>query len=60
MFTIFRSKEVAKMQRLQEANQSNRDNLNNVRREASRHFRNKKNDYLKDKFDELETNIRLV
>jgi len=25
------------------------DNLNNVRREASRHFRNKKKEYLKDK-----------
>jgi hypothetical protein len=60
MFTIFRSKEVAKMQWLQDPNQSNIDNLNNVRYETSRHFRNKKNDYLKDKFDELETNIRLV
>jgi len=58
MFTIFRSKKVAKMQWLQDPNQSNIDNLNNVRREASRHFRNKKNEYLKDKFDELETNIR--
>ena len=46
------------MQWLQDPNQSNIDNLNNVRREASRHFRNKKNEYLKDKFDELETNIR--
>jgi hypothetical protein len=26
----------------------NKDNLNNVRREASRHFRNKKREYLKD------------
>jgi hypothetical protein len=28
-------------------NQSNVDNLNNVRRDASRHFRNKKKEYLK-------------
>jgi hypothetical protein len=32
----------AKMQRLQNAKQSNVDNLNNIIREASRHFRNKK------------------
>jgi len=31
-----------KMQRLQDPTQSNVDNLNNVAREASRHFRNKK------------------
>jgi hypothetical protein len=30
--------------------------LNNVRREASRHFRNKKKEYLKAKTNELETN----
>jgi hypothetical protein len=34
------------MQWLQDPNQSNEDNLNNVRREASRHFRNKKKEYL--------------
>ena len=32
------------------------DNLSNVRREASRHFRNKKKAYLKAKIEELETN----
>jgi hypothetical protein len=31
-------------------------NLNNVRREASRHFRNKERKYLKDKINELATN----
>jgi hypothetical protein len=36
----------------------NGDNLNNVRREASRHFRNKKREYLKDKINELETNSK--
>jgi len=38
--------------------QSNVDNLNNVRCEASRHFRNKKKAYLKGKFEELETKVR--
>jgi len=32
----------AKMQWLQDPSQSKADNLNNVRREANRHFRNKK------------------
>jgi retron-type reverse transcriptase len=32
----------------------NEDNLVNVRQEASRHFRNKKREYLKDKINELE------
>jgi len=35
------------------SNQSNVDNLNNVIHEASRHFRNKKKEYLKAKIDEL-------
>jgi hypothetical protein len=38
-----------KLQWLWEPNQSNVDNLNNVRREASRHFGNKKKEYLKAK-----------
>ena len=46
------------MQWLQDPNQSHVDNLNNVRRGASGHYRNKKKEYLKDKFDELVTNIR--
>jgi hypothetical protein len=37
------------------ANRNNVDNLNNVRCEASRHFRNKKKQYLKAKIDELRT-----
>jgi hypothetical protein len=36
----------------------NEDNLSNVRREASRHFRNKKRDYLKDKINENESNSK--
>jgi hypothetical protein len=46
------------MQWLQNPNQSNVDNLNNVRCEVSRHFRNKKKEYLKAKLNELETNSK--
>ena len=37
----------------------NVDTLNNVRREASRHFRNKKKAYLKAKIEDLETNSKI-
>ena len=47
------------MQWVQDPSQSSVDNLNNVRREASRHFRNKKDEYLKAKIDELKTNIKI-
>jgi hypothetical protein len=46
----------AKLQWLQNPNQINRDTLQNVRRETSRIFRNKKREYLKGKINELETN----
>jgi hypothetical protein len=36
----------------------NEDNLSNVRWEASRHFRNKKMEYFKDKINELELNSK--
>jgi len=42
------------MQWFQVPNQSNVDNLNVVRLEASRQFRNKKEEHLKAKIDELE------
>jgi len=45
----------AKMQWVQDPSQSNVDNLNNVRRDASRHIKNKKKAYLKAKIEELET-----
>jgi hypothetical protein len=51
-------KKQAKMQWLQNPNQRNVDNLNNVRREASRHFRKEKKECLKDKINELETNSK--
>jgi hypothetical protein len=34
-------------------------NLNNVKRDASRHFRNKKKAYLKAKIEELEANSKI-
>jgi len=40
-----------KMQWVQNPSQSNVDNPNNVRREASRQFRDKKEEYLKNKID---------
>jgi len=49
----------AKMQWVQDPSQSNIDDVNNVRYEASRHFRNKKQEYLKTKIEELETNRRV-
>jgi hypothetical protein len=36
----------------------NGDNLNNVRREASRYFRNKKREYLKDSINDLVRNSK--
>jgi hypothetical protein len=36
----------------------NKSNLNNMRCEISRHFKNKKREYLKDKITELATNIK--
>jgi hypothetical protein len=48
----------AKIEWLQNPNQNNGDNLHSLRREASRHFKNKKNEYLKAKINELETNSK--
>jgi len=47
------------MQWIQDPSQSNVDILNNVRREVSRHFRNKKKTYLRAKIEELETNSKI-
>jgi len=49
----------AKIQWVQDPSQSNVDNLNNVRREVSRHFRNKKKAYVRAKIEELETNNKI-
>jgi hypothetical protein len=48
----------AKLQWLQDPSVVNEENLRNVRREANIHFRNKKTEYLKDKFNELESNSK--
>jgi hypothetical protein len=50
----------AKVQWLQDPSEINGDNLNNVRREASRHFRDKEKEYLKDKINELATNSKIA
>ena len=47
------------MQWFQDPNHSNVDNLNNLVQEASRHFKNKKKEYLIAKTDELESNRKI-
>jgi len=49
----------AKIQWLQDPSKSNVDNLNNVRHKASRHFRNKKREYLKAEIEGLGTNSKI-
>ena len=49
----------AKMQWMHDPSRGNVNNLNNVRHDASRHFRNKKKAYLKVKIEELETNSKI-
>ena len=49
----------AKMQWIQDPSRSNVDNLDNVRCNASRHFRNKQKVYLIAKIEELETNSKV-
>jgi hypothetical protein len=48
----------AKLQWLRDPSELNGDNLKNVRRETSRHFRNKIIEYLKGKINELATNSK--
>jgi hypothetical protein len=48
----------AKLQWLRDPSEVNEDNLSNVTREASRHFRNKKREYLKDKINELQSDSK--
>jgi chemotaxis methyl-accepting protein methylase len=44
------------LQWLQDPSELNGDNLNTVKRENSRHFKNKKREYLKDRINEFATN----
>jgi hypothetical protein len=48
----------AKLQCLQDPSEINGDNLRIVRHEASKYFRNKRREYLKDKINELATNSK--
>jgi hypothetical protein len=43
---------------LQNPSEANEGNLSDIRREASRHFRNNRREYLKDKINELEPNTK--
>jgi hypothetical protein len=45
---------------LQDPSEINGDNLNNIRRETSRHFRNKKKEYMKDKNLQRTVSTRLL
>jgi len=47
------------MQWVQDPSQNNVDNLNNVRCEASRHFRNIKKEYLQAKIQKLATKSKI-
>jgi hypothetical protein len=55
VYELLDQRKQAKLLWLQEPSEINGDNLNNVRREASRYFRNKMMEYLKDKINELAT-----
>jgi hypothetical protein len=48
----------AKLQWLQDPSEVDEDNLSDVRQEASRHFRNKKRECLKDRIKELGSNSK--
>jgi Golgi nucleoside diphosphatase len=48
----------AKLKWLQDPCEVNGDNLNNIKREASRHFRNKERKYFKDRLNELAMNSK--
>ena len=50
---------LVRLQWIQDPSRSNVDILNNVRREVSRHFRDKKKAYLRAKIEELETNSKI-
>jgi hypothetical protein len=54
--TLLYQRKQAKLQWLQDPSEINGDNLNNTGHEASRYFRKRRQDYLKDKFNELTTN----
>jgi hypothetical protein len=50
---VDRRKQAKNLQWLRNPSEANEDNLSDVRREASRHFRKKKREYLKDKVNDI-------
>jgi hypothetical protein len=52
-------KKQAKLQWSQDPSEVTEDDLSDVRREASRHFRNKEREYLKDKINGLNQTVRI-
>ena len=59
MFRFLDQRKRSKIQWIQDSSQSNEDILSNVRREVSRHFRNKKKTYLRAKIEELKTKSKI-
>jgi hypothetical protein len=55
---LLEQRKQAKLQWLQDPREVSGDKLNNIRREASRYFRNRKGEYLKYKINELSSNIK--
>jgi hypothetical protein len=55
---LLHQRKQTKLQWLQDSSEVNGNNPNIVRCEASRHFRNKKGEYLKDRSNELATNSK--
>jgi hypothetical protein len=53
MLKIIRPKETSQIAVVTGSNRINGNKLKNKRRESSRHFRNKKRQYMKDKINEL-------
>jgi hypothetical protein len=58
MLRTIRSKEISQTVLVTGSKLNKRDNLNNVRLEASRHFMNKRREYLKDNINELATHSK--
>jgi len=58
MYMFLDERKQAEMQWVQDPSQSNVDNMNNVRREACRHFRNKKRNIWKLKLRNFKITVR--
>jgi hypothetical protein len=58
MVRIIISEEMSQLQWLQDPSEINGGDLNNIRHEASRHFRNKKKECLKDRINVIAMNSK--